>query len=112
MWTQIRLRRLNRAMRNLQLALTPKGVAYRSSAGTFFAPWSDVRQVRLRMHHGNPFVVVDAVDWGGPAAEVGRLNWIGRVGRLALPLNGSGVQPSQVWQAVYRLSGGAVQARR
>ena len=112
MWTQIRLRGLNRAMRNLRLAVTPKGVAYQSSAGTFFAPWSAVRQVRLRSHLGAPFVVVDALDWGGPAAEVGRLNWIGRTGRLALPLSGSGVDPGQVWQAVYYLSDGAVQVRR
>ncbi|QUH00753.1 PH domain-containing protein [Saccharopolyspora erythraea] len=110
-WTEIRMRRLNRAMRNLQLALTSKGVAYRSCAGTFFAPWSAVREIRFRRHLGTAFVVVDALDWGGPAAEVGRLNRLGRVGRLALPLPGSGVDTGQVWRSVYYLSDGAVQVR-
>lgn len=110
-WTQIRWRRINRELRNLQLALTPHGVVYRSAAGTYSAPWSSVRQVRIRGRPGGrgglaPILVVDVLNWGGPVAR------LGRGGRLVMSLTDCEVDSLQIRQAVHLLSSGKVIALR
>ncbi|MFR9731706.1 hypothetical protein ACL03H_20955 [Saccharopolyspora sp. MS10] len=103
---QLRWRRINREMLHLQLALTDLGVTYASAAGTYSAPWSSVRQVRLRTHRsGSPYVVIDVDDWGGPLGECAGTD------RLALTLAGTGLRPREVSRAVHQLSGGRVTTR-
>ncbi|MCA1189316.1 MULTISPECIES: PH domain-containing protein [unclassified Saccharopolyspora] len=103
---QLRWRRINRDMFHLQVALTDAGVTYASAAGTYSAPWSAVRQVRLRTHRArSPYVVIDVDGWGGPLSECGGTD------RLALTLTGTGLRPREVSRAVHQLSGGQVTTR-
>lgn len=103
---QLRWRRINRDMLNLQLALTDLGVTYASAAGTYSAPWSAVRQVRLRSHRaGSPYLVIDVDGWGGPLGECSGAD------RLALTLHGTGLRPREVSRAVHQLSSGQVTTR-
>jgi len=103
---QLRWRRMNREMFNLQLALTTLGVTYASAAGTYSAPWTAVRQVRLRSHRHSPYLVIDVDGWGGPLARAGGVE------RLALTLVGTGVEPREVSRAVHQLSSGLVTTTR
>ncbi len=105
-WSQWRWRRLNQRMLYLQLALSSVGVTYASAAGTYSAPWSSVRQVRLRHHRNSPYVVIDVDGWGGPLAECAGVD------RLALTLTGTGLGPREVSRAVHQLSGGMVTTAR
>lgn len=103
---QLRWRQMNRDMLHLQLALTGMGVTYASAAGTYSAPWTAVRQVRLRSHRRAPYLVIDVAGWGGPLARCGGVE------RLALTLVGTGVQPREVSRAVHQLSSGLVTTTR
>jgi hypothetical protein len=109
--SQQRWRRVNREMGNLQLALSQVGVTYASQAGTYSAPWSAVRQIRIRRRPDSTgrlaqYLIVDVIDWGGP---VGR---VGKVDRLALSLKDSEVDVPQVRRAVHYFSSGRIMAFR
>lgn len=105
-WWGIRRHRANRRLRNLQLVLTPEGVSYESDAGTFAVPWTAVRSMVTRgpidgIGRRRPFVIVEAIGWGGPVAELGKSP------RISVSLKESGMTPHDIRVAVHHLSGGS-----
>ncbi|MBA8825843.1 hypothetical protein FHX42_003209 [Saccharopolyspora lacisalsi] len=95
-------------MRNLRLVMTPQGVTYTSSAGTFSAPWTAVKKTKFRGHPGGigstaPHVVVHVPGWNGPVSGFPLFN------RLLLHLTDTGVDSNQIATAVHHLSGGTRQ---
>lgn len=107
MYVQIRWRRINRRMRNLSLRLAPEGVTYTSDAGTFSAPWSAVRRIRLQERRlSADHLIVDVTDWGGPISEGGR------VCRLALAIDHCDLDELHIKRSIHQFSGGSVMAVR
>lgn len=105
---QVRWRQLNGRLRNLRLTLAREGVSYCSAAGTYTAPWSAVRQVRIHDRgSATPYVVVDVIGWGGPVCR-----GMNKVGRLAVSLGDSGVGAPELRRAVHLFSQGRVIAVR
>ncbi len=107
--TQIWVHLTAARMRGLRLVMTPQGVTYTSSAGTFSAPWSAVKKVKLGGRPGGigaatPHVVVHVPGWGGPVSGLPLLN------RLPLHLTDTGVDANQIAAAVHHLSGGTRRA--
>lgn len=107
MYGQLRWRKINRRMRNLQLAVTRQGVTYASAAGTYSAPWSSVQRIRLQERRMSvAYLILDVADWGGPVGKAGR------IGRLAIPIHDCGIDELHIKRAIHHLSGGAIMATR
>lgn len=107
MYGQLRWRKINRQMCNLQLMLARNGVTYSSDAGRYSAPWSAVRRIRLqgsRLSTAN--LIVDVTDWGGP------IGGVGRVCRLTIPVDNCGVDELHLKRMIHQLSGGAILTTR
>ncbi|MDR7300486.1 hypothetical protein [Haloactinomyces albus] len=103
--TQLWTRSVLRTMRGLRLVMTPQGVTYTSAAGTFSAPWSAVKKVKVGGRPNGfgaftPRLTVHVPNWGGP---VGRFIMFDR---LTIHLTGTGIDANQVAHAIHVLSNG------
>ncbi|MEB3366351.1 hypothetical protein [Saccharopolyspora mangrovi] len=95
----LRVYRVHAAMRGLQLVFAPGGVTYISDAGTFTAPWSAVKRVRLRRGR---WLSVRVPHWGGP------IGGSGLAGDLIIPLADTGLSWHDIRGAVTHISNGTV----
>ncbi|SFS99646.1 PH domain-containing protein [Saccharopolyspora flava] len=91
--------RVHAAMSGLQLVFTPGGVTYMSDSGTFTAPWTAVKRVRLRR---GQWLSVRVPRWGGP------ISGFGLAGELIMPLHDTGLSWHDIRGAVTYISNGTV----
>jgi hypothetical protein len=105
----VRIRRAEKQLQNLELIISSDGVEYRSLAGRFAVPWASVRRVAVTGRPDGrggkflPVLLVEAEDWDGPIAI------FGKVSVLRMPLDrldaaGSDLRP--VAAHLPELSGG------
>lgn len=98
----LRVYRAHAAMRDLRLIFAPGGVTYTSEAGTFTAPWTGVKRVRLRRGR---WLSVRVPHWNGPVGG------FGLAGELTMPLADTGLSWDDIRWAVTHFSNGAVTPR-